>query len=146
MKTKVVYFSRTGNTRKIAEAIASVSGTTAESTEKCKINETIDLLFLGGAVYATYDHNFHPSIGNFISSIDKRYVRKVATFTTCAFGSSIDKLNGMVRKAGLKLIEENFVCKGRFLFFNIRHPNKHEISDAKDFSKKITTSTGKSRK
>jgi hypothetical protein len=63
---KVVYSSRTGNTEKLAKAIAEAVGAKAERVEECRIGEDVELLFIGGAVYATYDHNFSPSIKAFL--------------------------------------------------------------------------------
>ncbi len=141
MIAKVVYTSKTGNTRKIAEAIAESVGGKAETAESCKITENVDVLFLGGAIYATYNHDFHPSIKQFLSGIDKKKVRKVATFGTYAFASSIDKLNVLVKNAGLSVLGENFVCKGKFLFFNLRHPSREDVEGAKDFAAKMMKKT-----
>jgi len=121
----------------VAEAIAEAAGTSAEVAENCRINETVDVLFVGGAVYATYEHNFHPSIGKFLTNIDKKHVRKVVTFGTCAFGSSISKLIGMAKRAGLPVVDESYVCKGKFLFFNMRRPNSDDLIKAKEFAKKL---------
>ena len=52
MNIKVVYHSRTGNTKKIAEAIAeSVSASVETISENIKV-DAIDILFLGDGVYA----------------------------------------------------------------------------------------------
>ncbi len=47
MKTAVRYYSRTGNTKVIAEAIAPVAGCQAESIE-VPLEGVTDILFLGG--------------------------------------------------------------------------------------------------
>ena len=50
MKAMVVYYSLTGNTRKIAEAMAIEIGCEAESVETAVISEELDYLFIGAAV------------------------------------------------------------------------------------------------
>jgi len=49
MRVRVVYQSTTGNTKKIAEAIARASGCVAEPVSAATVNEPVDMLFLGGS-------------------------------------------------------------------------------------------------
>lgn len=50
----VRYYSRSGNTKLVADAIAQAIGTTAISVDQAdaKITQSIDTLFVGGALYA----------------------------------------------------------------------------------------------
>ena len=53
MKTAVRYFSKSGNTKSIARAIAGGAGTRAVSiADEPQLTERADTLFLGGAPYA----------------------------------------------------------------------------------------------
>ena len=139
MKAQVVYYSRTGNTKKVAEAIAEAVGCTAESVDTCRVDEPVDVLFLGGAVYATYQHGYHPAIRQFLKDQDSRKVKKVAVFVTFAFSDSIGKLEDLVKSAGFVLASEKFACKGKFLFWNLRRPDKNALQKAKEFAKRMTT-------
>ena len=51
MKVAVRYYTQTGNTRKLCDAIASALGVEAKSVE-APLEEAVDLLFLGSSVYA----------------------------------------------------------------------------------------------
>ncbi len=51
MKTAVRYFSRTGNTKKLAEAVAKEVGVKALQVSE-PLTEDIDTLFLASSVYA----------------------------------------------------------------------------------------------
>ena len=51
MKVAVRYFSRGGNTKKLANAIAEAVGAEALTTE-VPLSEDVDILFLGSSVYA----------------------------------------------------------------------------------------------
>jgi flavodoxin len=143
MKVKVVYHSETGSTKKVAEAIAAAVGVSAEKAGESLINEKIDVLFIGAAVYATYQ-GFHPSIKKLVAAAQAADVRRVALFGTYAFRSSMDKLMALAKGAGLPVAEESFICKGKFLFFNFRHPNKADLQKATDFAKKLTAGAGRS--
>ena len=54
MSVAVRYYSRSGNTKLLAEAIAKGANVKATSvdTPESKIEEKVDILFIGGALYA----------------------------------------------------------------------------------------------
>ena len=54
MKIEVRYFSRSGNTKALAEAIAKGAGVPTISVDEkgSSINQKINYLFIGGALYA----------------------------------------------------------------------------------------------
>ena len=135
MKCVVACYSKTGSTRRLALAIADQLGCAAQSVEECRIDGPVDVLFLGGAVYATYDHDYAPPLLQFIRSLDRNKVRQVAPFVTYAFGSSLGMLKEHIRKAGLAVSERSFECRGRFLFFNLRRPNEKDLQAARTFAK-----------
>ena len=137
MKAKVVYYSRTGNTKKLADVFAEELECQAESTENVKFTETIDLLMIGGAVYATYEHNYHPSIDSFIKSIKKENVKQIVVFGTYAFGSSIEKLIALLKEQNLPVSAKIYICKGKFLFFNWGKPGIKEVQGAREFIRKL---------
>ena len=137
MTTKIVYHSQTGNTKKVAEAIAESLSCQAETIEKATITEPIDLLFIGAAVYATYDHGFSPEVQQFISKLSANNIKRVAIFGTYAFGSSIEKLRQLLVDHGLIVESEKFSCKGRFLFFNWKAPTHSDLLNAQAFARKI---------
>ena len=137
MKAKVVYYTRTGNTKKLADVFAEELKCPAESTENVKFSESIDLLMIGGAVYATYDHNYHPSIDSYIKSIKKENVKQIVVFGTYAFGISIEKLIAMLKEQNLPVSDKIYICKGKFLFFNWGKPGRKEIQEAREFIRKL---------
>ena len=51
MKVEVRYFTRTGNTKKLADAISEALGVKAETVD-APLSEKADILFLGSSVYA----------------------------------------------------------------------------------------------
>ena len=52
MRVRVVYQSTTGNTKKVAEAMASAAGCVAEPVSVAAVSEPVDMLFLGAAIHA----------------------------------------------------------------------------------------------
>jgi flavodoxin len=72
MKIAVRYFSRGGNTKKLADAIANAVGVTAETTD-VPLTEDVDILFLGSSVYA-YGVDIHGKVLRLSSLIGESYV------------------------------------------------------------------------
>lgn len=137
MNIQVVYSSKTGNTKKIAEAIASIANCRAQSVDSFTINEFVDLLFIGGAVYATHDHNIDPNLENFIKNINPKNVKNIALFCTGFSNEAVLKMEQILKQKTINVINESFMCKGKFFIFNFGHPNNKDIENAKNFAKNI---------
>jgi flavodoxin len=137
MKVKVMYHSKTGNTKKVAEAIAKAVGTTAvQITEKIKF-DSADVLFIGDGVYGAKPNKVTEE---FIKTLDSNKVKKVAVFGT--YGGqkkAIIVMKELLKKQRINVIEESFGCKGRSWFIlNPTHPDVNDLNAAQQFAKKIT--------
>jgi flavodoxin len=134
MKTAVRYYSRAGNTRKIAEAIAKAAGVRAESTDEA-LSEPVDVLFLGGAIYAK---NIDSRLRGFVKQLSSEKVKSVAVFGTSAGGRSIQpQIEKLLKGKGITIAGEGFACKGKFLFANRGRPNGQDCDDAAAFAKRL---------
>ena len=116
VKVIVVYFSQTGNTKKVADAMAEALSCKAVSVDAVTGVGELDVLFIGAAVYATFNHDVNPAIKTFLKTLEPSKVKKVAIFSTYAFGSSVGNLARFAKDLGLNVSEEVFSCKGRFFF------------------------------
>ena len=80
MTKAVRYFSKLGNTKTIAEAIAEGAGVEAISiTDEPELKAPVDILYLGGAPYANI---MAPELRKYAEGLDKERVGKVILFTT----------------------------------------------------------------
>ena len=71
MKIAVRYYSRGGNTKKIAEAISEAVGVEAKTVSE-PLTEDVDILFLGSAPYAfNVDDEVKKFIGNIMCPLGK---------------------------------------------------------------------------
>ena len=86
MKVAVRYFSRGGNTKKLANAIAEAVGAEALTTE-VPLSEDVDILFLGSSVYA---YGVDDSVKKFIAG-NRVKIGKVVNFSTAALVRSTYK-------------------------------------------------------
>jgi flavodoxin len=81
MNIRVFYCSKTGNTKKVAETMADVLGCKAESILSDREPVSADILFLGAAVYATFNHEVNPAVSEFIARLDPIKIGKVVLFS-----------------------------------------------------------------
>ena len=107
MKTAVRYFSKLGNTKKIAEAIAQGAGVKAVSiADDPKLQEYIDILFLGGAPYANI---MAPELKEYAESLKAEQVGRVILFTTSNWSRrTVLALRKLLVNNGIKVDKEYF--------------------------------------
>ena len=133
MKVAVRYYTRSGNTKKLAEAIAEAVGAEAKSTDEPLV-EDVDILFLGSSVYA---YGVDESVKKFIEGIQVK-VGKVVNFSTAALVKSTYKQVGKLLKAkDISQAEEEFYCKGSFGPMHKGKPDKKDCGAAAVFAKKM---------
>jgi flavodoxin len=136
MNIKVLYWSKTGNTKKIAETMADVMGCMAESILSLREPVSADILFLGAAVYATFNHEVDPKVSEFIQGLDPAKIGKVILFCTGFADTAVKLMRGLLKSKGISVAENSFFCKGKmFIFFNFGHPDKTDLENAKTFAK-----------
>lgn len=134
MKIAVRYYTKTGNTKRLAEAVAEAIGTKALPISEPVIENT-DILFLGNSYYA---FSIDPEVRRFIRSLDKDKVGKIVNFGSAAMlNSTWKKVKAEADKLGIKLDEREFHCKGEFKGIHKGRPNEDDLKAAKEFAKKI---------
>jgi len=139
MNVRVAYFSATGNTRKVAESMAGAIGCKATGIDAFADDGTVDLLFLGAAVYATHGHGVHEAVRKFIASLEPDRVKKVALFSTGFIQSeAIPGMRKLLEARGIAVLPESYFCLGRFALFNLGHPNALELEGAAAFARKFS--------
>ena len=86
----VRYYSKSGNTKLLAEAIAKGAGVIPISVDEdsAKITENIDVLFIGGALYA---YGLDKELNNYLAGIDGKKVKKAVVFSTSWLSKACNK-------------------------------------------------------
>jgi len=133
MKFAVRYYTKTGNTKRLAEAIAKELGVEALPISE-PINEETEILFLGNSYYA---FNIDPEVKKFVSSLSKDKVGKIVNFGSAAMlNSTYKKVKAEADKAGIPMDENEFHCKGEFKGIHKGRPNEEDIKAAIEFAKR----------
>ena len=136
MKYAVRYYTKTGNTKKLAEAVAGALGVEALPISE-PVTEPVDILFLGNSYYA---FSIDPEVRKFIQSLDKEKVGSIANFGSAAMlNSTYKKVKAEADKVGIPMQEKEFHCRGEFKGVHKGRPNEVDIASAVAFAKSFVT-------
>ena len=131
MKYAVRYYTKTGNTKRLAEAVAQTLGVAAFPISE-PISEPVDLLFLGNSYYA---FSIDPEVKNFVQSLDPEKVGKIVNFGSAAMlNSTYKKVKADADKAGIPMEEKEFHCRGEFKGVHKGRPNADDLKAAAAFA------------
>ena len=133
MKIAIRYYTKTGNTEKLAKVVEEVTGVEAKMVDE-KLEEDVDILFLGASIYAAGIDN---EVKKFINSINVS-VRKVVLFSTAAMlGSPYKKVEKLFNAKGIIMDPRHFHCKGKFLNTLKDRPNEDDFNKLREMVKDI---------
>jgi flavodoxin len=134
-KIEVRYYSKTGNTAKLADAIGKELGVNAKSVDS-PIEGNIDILFLGSSVYGA---GVDAKVKTFINSLDSR-VKTVVNFSTAALlPSTYAQVKKLLSEKGITLDDREFHCRGEFKFMHKGRPNTQDLTNAREFARNIVS-------
>ena len=134
MEIAVRYYTKTGNTKRLAEAIAAAVHAEALPLSS-PIGEYVDILFLGNSYYA---FTIDPEVREFIRKLDKSKVGRIVNFGSAAMmNSTYKKVKAEADKAGIPMDEREFHCKGEFKGLHKGRPNAEDLAAAAAFARSI---------
>lgn len=134
MKSAIRYYTRSGNTKKLAEAAAKVLGVEALDIGVA-LEEKVDTLFLGCSYYAFDIDN---AVKEFIIA-NRDKIGKIVCFGTSAMMKSMKKpVRKVTEPLGLKLAEDEFHCRGQFAKVHKGRPDENDINAFAAFVRKIS--------
>ena len=134
MKVAVRYYTKSGNTKRLAEAVAKAVGAEALPIST-PVTEAVDILFLGNSYYA---FSIDPEVRDFVRSLDRSKVGKIVNFGSAAMlNSTWKKVKAEADKAGIAMDEREFHCKGEFKGMHKGRPNEADRKAAAEFAAKI---------
>ncbi len=131
MKYAVRFYTKTGNTKRLAEAIAKELGVEALPLTS-PITEPVDILFLGNSYYA---FTIDPEVRKFIASLSKDKVGKIVNFGSAALlNSTYKKVKAEAERVGIPMDEKEFHCKGEFKMLHKGKPDDNDLRAAAEFA------------
>jgi len=134
MKAAVRYYTKTGNTKRLAEAMAAALGVQALPISE-PVTEKVDVLLLGNSYYA---FTIDPEVRAFVRSLDKSKIGRIVNFGSAALlNSTYKKVKAEADKMGIPMDEREFHCKGEFKSMHKGRPNDEDIAAAAAFAKSL---------
>ena len=124
MSTAVRYYSRSGNTKAVAEAIAKAAGVRAVSVDSAEasIDTPVDVLFVGGALYS--------HLRAYLDSLDVSRVGKAVVFSTSWVSKhAIELVREALAEKGVSVAKETLYFRGK--------PNDSQLEEAETFARKF---------
>jgi flavodoxin len=132
MRCAVRYYTKTGHTKKLADAMAEELGVESLPITE-PVDEQVDILFLGNSYYA---FNIDPEVKEFVMSLDKEKVGKIVNFGTAALlNSTYKKVKAVADRVGIPMDEKEFHCRGEFKSIHKGRPNEEDVRAAVEFVK-----------
>jgi flavodoxin len=149
VKALVLYASKSGNTKKVADSIASELGCQAvqlTQTNKPIINlNHYDLIFVGSGINFG---NPNENVIRYLQSADLFEPKHFACFLTWGGAGqtdkqALDKLQSVLKSKGQIGLADVFRCFGgrQFTLSKHGHPNGNDLFAAKTWAKKVASAT-----
>jgi flavodoxin len=148
MKFLVVYFSRGGKTKKVAEEIAQeLECKSVDITKETPGVSDVGVLLVGSGNYGGKTSDV---ILTFLRSLEPSSGRKAAVFATAGGVRPggpdppvLSVLNEVLEMKGYKVVA-SFKCPGQMFLLNRGHPNKDDLNNAKSFARDLKERVGES--
>lgn len=132
-KIAIRYYTKTGHTKKLASAISEEINIKAEEVS-VPLSEKVDILFLGCSYYA---FDIDSSVKEFLSK-NQEHISAIICFGTSAMMKSMLKpIKKVTKDYGIKILEDEFHCRGQFKIMHKGRPNDSDISAIKLFLKNV---------
>ncbi len=130
MKIAIRYYSKTGNTQKLAVAIQDVLGVEARRTV-VPLTEDVDILFLGSSVYAgKVDHD----VKTFFEK-NTAHIGTIVSFSTAALMTSTYKqIKKLAEDHKIHLCSREFHCKGSLGPIHSGRPSEIDLKEVAAFA------------
>ena len=135
MKTAVRYYTQSGNTKKLAEAIASELGVEAKDVS-CPLEGRTELLFLCNSVYWA---GIDKRVKQFVRENAPKIGTLVNVSTAALIESTYKHMKAVAAEAGVALSEQEFHCRGKFKALHGSHPDAEDLKAARKFAKKVAS-------
>ena len=133
MKAAVRYYTQTGNTKKLADAIAAELGIEAKSID-VPLEEDTDILFLCNSVcWAGVDGK----VIIFLQSPGAKIGQLVNVSTAALIESTYGQMKKLSAEAGIPLSEREFHCKGSFKMLHKGRPDAEDLKAVRAFARSI---------
>lgn len=135
MKIEIRYYSRSGNTKKLADAVSAALNIEAFDVS-IPLKEKVDILFLGCSYYA---FDVDEAVKEFIKGNGDK-IGKIVCFGTSAMMKSMKKpVSRVANTVNGTVANEEFHCRGKFGVIHKSRPDENDLKAVMEFAKKVAS-------
>jgi flavodoxin I len=139
MNIQLIYQTRGGHTRTVAEAMAAELGIPAIDINDPAVLAGTDLLFVGMGIYAgKADQN----LMDYLDQLPQNQIRGAAVFSTSATGTDHMELAiNLLEHKGIVVYPKHLSLRGQFFgLVSHGHPNAEDLEAARRFAREVADS------
>ncbi len=132
---RVLYASKKGKTKKVADAIAEVCGVEAIDMNIPSVIGSSDILFIGVPVYRG---KAEPAVLDYLDQLPVNVIRGAALF--CVSTDGVDHTGFVVNcleHKGIEVYPRHKTVIGSSMFKNKGRPNEKDIEEAKEWAREV---------
>ena len=131
MKNAVIYYTKLGHSKKIAQAVADELAVKAQDIRENPEVKDNDQLYIVSGIYGGVSA---PELLDYLQTLDPKQVKK-AFLLTSSGGKTTPATNvrAVLTELGIPVAEDEFTCQGAIFFWGIGHPNKIDLQNAIEF-------------
>ena len=133
MNIAIKYYSRGGNTKKLAEAISAAIGVTATDVSE-PLESEVDILFLCNSVYWA---GVDGKVKDFLKSNASKIKKLVNVSSAGIIESTYKQIKSLAEKGGISIDAREFHCKGKFMGMHKGKPDDNDFKAVAAFAKDI---------
>ncbi len=133
MKIEVRYYSKTGNSKKLANAIAEELKIEALDVNN-NLSEDADILFICNSIYWA---GIDGSVKKFVKENADKIKLLVNVSTAAIKKSSYAQMKKLAKDNNINLSDREFHAPGSFMGLHKGRPNDEDINKLKEFVKEI---------
>ena len=133
MNIAIRYYTQTGNTKKLAEAIAAELGVEAKDVSR-PLEEPVDILFLCNSVYWA---GIDKKVKGFVRDNGAKIGTLVNVSTAALIESTYKQMKTVASEAGVTLSQREFHCRGKFKALHASHPDEADLRAAREFARSV---------
>jgi len=136
MKNAVIYYSKLGHSKKIAQAIANELGVKAQDIRENPEIKDVDQLYIVSGIYGGVSA---PQLLEFLKTLDGQKIKRAYLLTSSGGKTTrAAEVRSVLTELGIPVAEEEFTCQGAIFLFGMGHPNKADIQNAIHFVQSVS--------
>ena len=133
MKNAVIYYTKLGHSKKIAQAIANELNVQAQDVRDNPKLADLDRLYIVSGIYGGVSA---PELLSYLKTLDPQQVKQALLLTSSAGKTTpATDVRAVLTDLGIPVMREEFTCQGAIFLFAMGHPNKTDLQNAVAFAK-----------